>query len=529
MSAPVSVTARRGSAAVASRWTLGVAVAIFLLSACISAPARPTSRGDSRLDAWVDKELAPYLAEHLSRHPRFKGETVLLVRTEEANVRAEIDDLTREVRSELTEALLDTPGVQLLWRPAVPPWKHHRSQKPLRCRDENEADYYIGIEAAAAPGGEYRVSVRALDLADRTWVSGFGKQWQGRLSSAERAALRRTSTDEYLRGLRVLPFAAGQSDQLAAYLAHNVSCLLRDYETDTLSVYAEPADSTQGQASPPLGTTVGLVSNYLARIREVRVVDDRDSADLILRGEAHEIHGGLYQFWMVARAGPRSPDLAGVATEAYIQLRPAGLVAGETPAGPAPAFSAPLPTAGAGLSALRIVAPYDTRLCRTEEPWRHGAQVLDAADPLGPGDCFAVEVDLTQGGHLFLLNYPVRTDIVRLLPTTCGRRLGTLHAVEPGQTVRFPAADTGGGALFRWDAEGIETFYAVLALDLQAAAEIDRYLRRIPSVCNPRPGPLGARDFERLMQQIDGLMARLGNRLVWQAVRVRHDVEGGTY
>ena len=39
-----------------------------------------SSHQDSSLQHWLDSELAPYLAEQLGEHPRFKGESVILVR-----------------------------------------------------------------------------------------------------------------------------------------------------------------------------------------------------------------------------------------------------------------------------------------------------------------------------------------------------------------------------------------------------------------------------------------------------------------
>ena len=78
-----------------------------------------------------------------------------------------------------------------------------------------DANYYIGIEITRSTGSEHRVAVRALDVQAGEWVSGFSQHWSGDLTAAELRALQVRRTDESLRGLRVLPFSAGQTDLAA--------------------------------------------------------------------------------------------------------------------------------------------------------------------------------------------------------------------------------------------------------------------------------------------------------------------------
>ncbi len=108
---------------------------------------------------WVDQELTPYLAEHLARHPRFKGEPVLLVAMSGADVLPDIDQLSHTLRSRIMDSLLETSGVNLLWRPTVRPWRHHRRPERADCRDQGEVHYYLGIEISPVPGGQVRVRV----------------------------------------------------------------------------------------------------------------------------------------------------------------------------------------------------------------------------------------------------------------------------------------------------------------------------------------------------------------------------------
>ena len=87
--------------------------------------------------------------------------------------------------------------------------------------------YYIGIELQQKLDSSYAVNVRALDLEDRNWVTGFGKRWQGKLSTSQRQAMRQTRIDETFLGARDVPFTLAQTDLLAAHLAHQLTCTLQ--------------------------------------------------------------------------------------------------------------------------------------------------------------------------------------------------------------------------------------------------------------------------------------------------------------
>ncbi len=247
------------------RGPTGLFCALILLAAtgCGHYPVRPAAEatGQSPLQQWTEEELTPYLAEQFARHPRFKGEPVVLVRLQGSDISPEIDNLTRSLRDQIRDVLLSTPGVRLPWQPQRREDRHHRRPEGVDCRRSRDADYYIGIEIGPTANDRFRVSVRALDVRAGEWVSGFGKRWMGPLTNSELAALRESRADESLRGLRVLPFGSGQSDLAAAYLANNLSCLLRRQAEADLLLYVE-----SGKTGPKgLDTLLRLVGNNLSR------------------------------------------------------------------------------------------------------------------------------------------------------------------------------------------------------------------------------------------------------------------------
>ena len=300
--------------------TLLVTLGALLAAACAQQPTRPTRGEDSSLQRWLDTELAPYLAKQLGQHPRFKGETVILVRLDGPDVQPDIDGLTRSMRDQLMDSLLADAAVTLPWQPQQPQAQHHRRLDQVKCTRIRDASYYIGIEITRTAAAQHRVSVRALDVRAGEWVSGFGNSWSGPLTSSELRALQERRTDESLRGLRVLPFSSGHPDLAAGYLANNLSCLLRQQDEEDPVIYVEALKSDQ----PALRTLLSLIGNNLSRYREVRVTDLKQEAGFLLRGEAHEVQSGLYQVWVVLHPKNSGEHLAGMDTATYVRVLPAG-------------------------------------------------------------------------------------------------------------------------------------------------------------------------------------------------------------
>ena len=128
----------------------------LLAAGCAQQASRPAQGEDSPLQRWLDAELAPYLAEQLGRHPRFKGEPVMLVSLDGPDIQPDIDGLTRSLRDQLMDRLLSEPGVRLPWQPQQRQEQHHRRLERANCARIRDADYYIGIEITRSAADRYR-------------------------------------------------------------------------------------------------------------------------------------------------------------------------------------------------------------------------------------------------------------------------------------------------------------------------------------------------------------------------------------
>jgi hypothetical protein len=435
------------------------------MGGCGSQPAAPQRPAQARLEPWVKNELAPYLADQLSRHPRFRGQPVLVVRLEGSDVQPDIDDLTGTIREQIREALLDTPGATLPWRPSRQEQRHHRRLAHADCRNLRDANYFVGIETSRTLSGEYRISVRALDLKAREWVTGFGKTWQGQLSAAERAAMQQRHPDEALRGLRVLPFSPDQIDLASDYLANNLSCLLQQQDQEELVIRVDAARVDL----PFLSRLLGMIGNNLSRYREVRVSDSPAEADLVLRGEAHELQPGLYQVWVVLNAEGSGTHLAGMDTATYLST-------------------------GAGQAGPPRPPPAD------REP---RVRRLDLVPRASGG--FGLELAVEHADRVFVIAHSQGEGVTRLYPRGC----------------RGVAADGGG----RYRAAelpltGEATVYAIAVRGREPGERLARHIYVLPDSCSggSRSALSDAR-LEPWLERLDRLVAEHRGQLAWSAQR----------
>ena len=122
---------------------------------------------------WVDRDLIPYVNQQLILHPRFKNETVMFVVLDDNAPAPASNALALAIRDRLLAAAVATPGVAI-------GWQQGRDSAGLESQAHDcahdDVHYYIGIELTQKLDGQYAVNARALDLEDRTWVTGFGRR-----------------------------------------------------------------------------------------------------------------------------------------------------------------------------------------------------------------------------------------------------------------------------------------------------------------------------------------------------------------
>jgi len=461
---------------------------LLLAVGCSQNPVRLEDNSESSLQHWVDSKLSPYVSQQLGQHPRFKGEPVIVVRLDGDDIQPDIDGLTRSIRDQLMGSLLKTPGVHVPWQPQQQQAQHHRRLDQLQCGKSRDASYFIGIEITRTATAQFRVSVRALDVQAGEWVSGFSKHWSGSLTANELRALQERRTDESLRGLRVLPFSAGQPDLAATYLANNLSCLLRQQDVEDLKIKVDTLASDQ----PQLRTLLQLIGNNLSRYREVQVTDTQRQANFVLRGETHMVHPGLYQVWVILHPKDSGDHLAGMDTATWVRIPPLG--------SPPKKRSVAQDSRGMkpGIARMELV--------------RHSNNPVygDSCGNAQQG-CPVLEVDVEQTDAVFVIAHGNKDGISRL-SAACDMTASAPSA--PGHyAYRFPEA--------RFTTSDWPTVYAIAVSGTEPGRQFRQLLQAVPDACSTAGGlQSDAANRDSWLDRLDRLIAANHEHAVWTVRRL---------
>ncbi len=512
---------------------------LMILSACAGHQAN--RRADSSHDApslatWLDETLIPYLVQQFGQHPRFRGQPILLVRMHNDDVQPQIDELTDHIRRKIIDALVKEPGLDLYWRPAGRPHKHHQRLADISCGDYRRINYYIGIDCRLTRFEQkLEVRVRALNLAEHKWVAGFGRSWQGQPTAAQLAALKRAHPDAYLRGLRPLPFSDDQPDLLASYLANNLSCLLQQGDADDLLVHVEdPAVESPAFFK----TTLKLVGKYLARFREVEVTDDPGRANVSVVATIHFIHQNMYQIWVAARDRREKKYLPGAETEAYVLIAtPEQPLMTEIRPARAPEFvplDRPAERPRPLISTFNLITSADQEVCATDTPWQVGTRRVDSDERLPTGSCLAVEIRLALPAHIFLIGQDATGELTRMFPSRCPDFQTIKTILDSGRRFQFPPLSGSGRRVLELQGTpGMERIYAIAVTTKDLARRIEYQFDQLQGLCAPGrrfPEALSAHGrrpsderVDRWQQYLKHLAAQYPQELQWREFRFWHD------
>jgi len=466
---------------------------VFVFAQSIPAVAESRERA---LDRWIDRDLIPYVRQQLIEHPRFKNETVMFVILNDGAPASSTNALALSIRDRLLAAAVATQGVEI-------GWQQGRSGAALESTPQDcmhdDVHYYIGVELTQKLDGSYVANVRALDLEDRNWVTGFGRRWHGKLSTSQRKAIHQERADDTFVGSRDVPFTLAQTDLLAAHLAHQLSCTLQKRIEDDYVVSVDlvepPADGLEG--------TVELISNNLASRQALTVSSEEASTNAILSGKAHRIDGVLHQYWVTVTPSRETDEIAALSVSAYIVLPNSEQI-------PKVLSAVSIPNAGEGalISPLRIREPRSRSDC-------------------GMHSCSILQTEARVDSIVFFLEHQANFGLVRLADTACRDR--TLARVaRRGEALRFPIARTATSSqrwseTREWDlAPDLDTYYAVAVTDEKVARRIANHMDRLPVRCSEalRPG-LEDRELQTWLNGLARLTANASNHIAWRAIEVR--------
>ena len=487
-------------------------------------PAVAQSR-EKDLDRWLDRDLIPYVRQQLIVHPRFKNETVMFVVLRDNTPASASNALALSLRDRVLAAAVATPGVAI-------GWQQGRSGNSLDSQPQDctldDVHYYIGIELTQKLDSSYAVNVRALDLEDRNWVTGFGKHWTGQLSTTQRQALRQSRIDETFLGARDVPFTLAQTDLLAAHLAHQLTCTMQKRVSDEYVV----ATDLQEPTADGLQGTVELISNNLANRQALVLSSDETRTNAVLSGKAHKIDGVLFQYWLTVTPQNEDDDVTALSASAYIVLPDTQLAQVLNPK-PGPVMkqsaavtptSISIPNAGKDslISSLQLSSPASLSDCQGG-----GIAIREATYMSGVRPCSILQTRAQADSIVFFLEHQTNHGLVRLAGSECRDRTKA-NIVRSGELLSFPIAKTttarqNWSETYEWLLQpDLDTYYAVVVSDAQLARRVANHMDNLPLRCSAsiRPGLVGD-DLREWLSDFAMITARSSKHVDWRALTVK--------
>ncbi|MCB1875293.1 MAG: hypothetical protein KDH88_04895 [Chromatiales bacterium] len=418
--------------------TLLLITCCLALVACQPAYVRSHSalKSGDDLMRWVDQTLAPELAERLAASPKFRDQSLLIVKFRGERPSPSMDALTERVRVRIRDHLLRQSGIRLLWQPPARLIDADRRPTSDDCRGLTDVSYLLGIDLQVQGSDELRLSVRLLDPLDQRWVSGFAWAWSGTASDGQLKALTQDGPDESLRGLRELPFEANETDRLARYLADRLDCRLRRGGTGELTVSLAPSDEA----------LAGLLRNYLAQGGVVRVTGNEAAAQVRLAVQRHPVDTDLDQLWVVATARD--------------EVSPASLT----------------------LSAYqRKVLPRqpEARQAAVQQDTVEAFNTVAFDDGRNCQGCRELRVALARDAWLFVLRLAPDDQAELVFPHGCDAEVGP--AQRAGNFLRIRDASSP-------EYDEASRYYAIAITDEAVAGRMVRLTRRLPGACGRQRG-----------------------------------------
>jgi hypothetical protein len=468
------------------------------------------------LDTWFEHELAPYVRQQLTTLPRFRNESFRFVVMVDDSPQSEGNALAIGLRNKLRDSVTDIPGIRVSWQADQPGVGLVAGESNLDCT-RNVADYYIGVELRETSAGNIDVTVRALDIEERTWVAGFSRSWQGPISGEHRRQLRQFVADPTFRGERNAPWDDSETDLMAAHLAYELGCnLLRQ----TAGEYVV-ADSRLDGNIDPTTALVELVSNNLAGLHALRFSADTETSNAIIEGKAHRIDDDLFQYWVTISPQNDDGELATLSADAYVRIpdryKAATLV---------PEAIYELPKSRNGfLSAFGVVRMQNQQQCLADHAVFTGAS--NSGRRFGGADCFALQVRAAGDAVAFFLNHQLNYGLVRLANEKCTQR-SQANVARLNEDLRYPlpldSLQSGAwSAGTNWSLNpSQDAYYVIASTNTKAARALSRHIEKLPVRCSAsiRPG-LEGDALRRWLEELDAIANHWNSAIDWQSLRVK--------
>lgn len=431
---------------------------------------------DGSLGRWLDDSAAPQLAELLSRHPRFKGETIAFAPMRNGNALPGGDRLTQAVEQRLTQNLLRRDGIRLSW--------HHEA---ARCAPPQKVPYLVGLEIVSHGTREHRLHIAVVDVEEGIWVSGFSLDWTGRLSTAERTALG-TGVDSGLEGTADNPLPLDSAPRIGELMVAGLRCALPGGLDGPLYIHT-PAD-------PRLASITGAIAQRIALMPLATLTLKRGQAAWVMGLESRPMSAGNRELALTLRH-----NLSGTAVQRVASV----IVVEDNAVAHSP------PTDMPGRVSFHGSRPGSVSLLTD--------LAAHSAEPVGicggnrrAGDCIEMGFELLRPAYLIVAS----TQDGRLRSQVCGVGLRLSMPGERRYRLRIPPSGNAG--------ERPDAGLYVLAVEKRNVAHrIARHVNRAPGACS---GDGTRKSSATWLRELHELLRLHEQEVDWRVAHLAHTASG---
>ncbi len=286
-----------------AHWLIG---SLLVLLLAYSSTALPASR--SELSRWLGDVVTPELREMLSRHPRYRGQSLQLLH-------AGANGLADAVVTVLTINLRGREGIEL-YSPAPQPLPVSASPAridDLQCTSLEDGRLRLLVSAVAAGKRKGQVRIALVEPGAATG-SPHSWEWRGSLSRAERETLGVSRAPQIADGSMVAPWGGQDIEQAAQDMQRQLACALRPQVATRLDLAWFEASNLP----PLLADTVHRSRHLLGSYAELGFAEE--SPDYRLAAEVTAFSADVWQLWL--KGVPQSNGLAPVQAVAYFRHQP---------------------------------------------------------------------------------------------------------------------------------------------------------------------------------------------------------------
>jgi hypothetical protein len=283
---------------------IGAGLAIFFSSCLLVSTAEAAV--PSALSKWLSRQTVPSLRERLLQHPRYQGQAIAIVATE--------DNALSEALVKVLYTNLESRAGITLWRPpSANPVAVGTSANidALDCVSQPGFDYVLQVAAAAGKFDSGEVSIRLVPVA-QTEQSDDGWQWKGKFNQAEQEYIERAADSLPADGSLAAPWQAEEVETAALRLSRELACALRPQVRTHLVLQWPEQSSLPGLFADTVNASRHLVGNYRELAHSGRDVDYDISIEL------QRFRKDTWQLWLIGT--PRKTALLPVQAVTYFRV-----------------------------------------------------------------------------------------------------------------------------------------------------------------------------------------------------------------